>query len=445
MTLVLRFLGLFFSKLMRKYLPDPLIFAILLTLLTFGLGVFVQKQSAIAMITYMGDGFWNLLSFAMQMSLILVTGHILASTKLMGWVLRTIAKQVKSRFSAIVLVCMTMILTSYLNWGFGLVFTSLLTVETASNMKGKALHYPLLVASAYSGFLVWHVGLSGSAPLLVNTKGHFLEMAIGLIPVSETIFSPIAYIPTVVLFFTLPFIMASMHPKKADEIVEFVQQKDVNEKESHKDLKSVTPADKIENSKLLPFVFATIGTFYILHYFLSLRGSLDLNILNFIFLMLGLFLHGTPKAFVHAAADAGKNLWSIVIQFPLYAGIMGMMINSGLAASIANWFASISTAKTLPLLTYYSAGLINLFIPSGGGQWSIQGPIMVQAAQQIGAPISKVVMGFSWGDAWTNMVQPFWALPLIAIAKVNLREIMGYCVIALIWAGFITSFSLLCF
>lgn len=436
---MLRVLGNVFSKFAKKYLPDALIFAMILTLITFVLGMVIQKKSPIDMIVYMGDGFWSLLSFAMQMCLVLMTGHILAQTKPMAAILRAIARAADTPFKAVALACVVMIVTSYLNWGFGLIFTSLLAIEIARNMKGKGLHYPLLVASAYSGFLVWHAGLSASAPLLVNTKGHFLETKIGLVPVSQTIFSPIGYVPVLVLLVTLPFIMAAMHPKK-EEAIEVDPSVFGEKKEKPKKSPSeMTPAEKMENSAVLSMIIGIVGLIYIFYYFLVKKGSLDLNILNFIFLMLGILLHGTPRNFIDAAIEAGKTVWAIVVQFPFYAGIMGMMTKSGLAATIANWFASFSTAKTLPLFTFWSAGLINLFIPSGGGQWSVQGPIMVEAAMKIGASVPKVIMGVAWGDAWTNMIQPFWALPLLSVAKLEIRDIMGYCVMALIWSGIVTS------
>lgn len=436
---MLRVLGDAFSKFAKKYLPDALIFAMILTLITFVLGMVIQKKSPIDMIVYMGDGFWSLLAFAMQMCLVLMTGHILAQTKPMAALLRMIAKAANTPFKAVALACVVMIVTSYLNWGFGLIFTSLLAIEIARNMKGKGLHYPLLVASAYSGFLVWHAGLSASAPLLVNTQGHFLQAKIGLIPVSQTIFSPIGYVPVLVLLFTLPFIMAGMHPKK-EQVIEVDPSVFVEKKEKpKKDPSQMTPAERMENSMVLSLIIGIIGLIYVFYYFFVKKGSLDLNILNFIFLMVGILLHGTPRNFIDAAIEAGKTVWAIVVQFPFYAGIMGMMTKSGLAATIANWFASFSTAKTLPLYTYWSAGLINLFIPSGGGQWSVQGPIMIDAAMKIGASVPKVIMGVAWGDAWTNMIQPFWALPLLSVAKLEIRDIMGYCVMALIWSGIVTS------
>jgi len=440
----MRKLGSFFSKLVKKFLPDALIFAFFLTIITFLLGIFIKNKTPFEMISYMGDGFWDLLNFAMQMTLILMTGHILAQTKPVNKLLKQISKLATTPFKAVALVNISMIVTTYLNWGFGLIFTSLLSIEIAKNLKGKGLHYPLLIASAYSGFLVWHAGLSGSAPLLVNTKGHFLENTIGLISVKQTIFSPIGYLPTLILFFTLPFIMAAMHPKNKNEIIEvdpeLFEKNGSNAKKEEK--KEITPAERLENTFYLPLIISIIGLVYVFYYFLIKKGSLSLNILNFIFLMLGILLHGSSKNFINAAKESVKTVWGIIIQFPFYAGIMGMMINSGLATSIANWFASFATAKTLPLYSYLSAGLINIFIPSGGGQWAVQGPIMTQAALKIGADIPKIVMGIAWGDAWTNMIQPFWALPLLAVAKLEIRDIMGYCLVALIWSGIITSFLL---
>jgi short-chain fatty acids transporter len=438
---MLRVLGNFFTRIARRWIPDALLFAMLLCLLTFILGIAIQHKSPLEMIRYMGDGFWGLLAFAMQMALIIMTGHIFATTKPMKAVLKAIAKAADTPFKAVALACAVMVVACYVQWGFGLIFTSLLAIEIARNMKGKGLHYPLLVASAYSGFVVWHAGLSASAPLLVNTKGHFLESQIGLVPVSETIFSPIGYVPVLVILVTLPWIMAAMHPKKDEEIIE-IDPAMFSEKEktiTKKKRSEMTPAEKMENSSVISTIISVMGIVYIFYYLFIKKGSLDLNIVNFIFLVFGLLLHGTPRNFIDAAIEAVGGTWGVILQFPFYAGIQGMMINSGLAATIAMWFASFSTPKTLPLFTYWSAGLINFFVPSGGGQWAVQGPIMTAAAQQIGASVPKVIMGVAWGDAWTNMIQPFWALPLLGVAKLGVRDIMGYCVMSLIWSGIVTS------
>ena len=439
-VLMLRFLGNAFAKFARRYLPDALIFAIILTLLTLVLGMIIQKESFVDMVKYMGEGFWNLLSFAMQMCLVLMTGHILASTKFVGGILDSVAKVAKKPYQAVALACVVMVITCWLNWGFGLIVTSLLAVKIAKNMKGKGLHYPLLVASAYSGFVVWHAGLSGSAPLLVATEGHFLESEIGIVPISSTLFAPFSILAVIVILVTLPFIMAGMHPKRKDDIIEVDPEMfPEDEKQELKPKSKMTPAERLENSPVLSIIISLIGIVYIFYYFFVTKGSLNLNILNFIFLMLGLLLHVTPRNFIDAAKEAGKTVWGIVVQFPFYAGIMGMMLKSGLAVTISNWFVSFASATTLPVWSFLSAGLVNLFVPSGGGQWAVQGPIMVDAAQKLGTEVPKVVMGVAWGDAWTNMIQPFWALPLLSVAKLDIRDIMGYCVMALIWTFIVVS------
>ena len=178
-----------------------------------------------------------------------------------------------------------------------------------------------------------------------------------------------------------------------------------------------------------------MGLAYLIHFFGFGNGSLGLDSVNFIFLFAGVLLHRTPAAYLRALNQAIRGAGGIVLQFPLYAGIMGMMVNSGLAASISQWFVDISTAQTFPLFAFLSAGIVNIFVPSGGGQWAVQGPIVMPAAEALGVAPARAAMAIAFGDAWTNMIQPFWALPLLAIAGLGIRDIMGYCIVALLWSG----------
>ena len=181
------------------------------------------------------------------------------------------------------------------------------------------------------------------------------------------------------------------------------------------------------------------------YHFATKGFILDLNIVNTIFVILGIILHGTPQRFLAAVQDAIKTTGGIVFQFPFYAAIMGMMTDSGLASVISGWFVAISNETTFYLFTFYAAGLVNFFVPSGGGQWSVQAPIMLEAATSINADYAKTAMAIAWGDAWTNMIQPFWALPALAIAGLKARDIMGFCVLVLIFTGIIISIGFLFF
>ncbi|WP_449288485.1 TIGR00366 family protein [Marinobacter salarius] len=197
----------------------------------------------------------------------------------------------------------------------------------------------------------------------------------------------------------------------------------------------------MENSRILAWLIGFSGIAFIFQYFIE-GGGLNLNIVNFMFLFVAIILHQTPKRLLASLNEAVKGGAGIVIQFPFYAGIMSVMTASGLAASISTGFVSIASAESLPFWSFISAGVVNIFVPSGGGQWAVQAPVMLPAAQELGADISRVAMGVAWGDAWTNLLQPFWALPVLAIAGLKAKDIMGYCLMLLIVTGIIISAGL---
>jgi short-chain fatty acids transporter len=436
-------LGRFFSKVAKRFLPDAFLFALILCFIVFGLGMIIEGQSFMAMTTYFGGGMWAFLTFSMQMALIIVTGSALATSRPVKKILVAIARTAKTPGQAIVVVSFVTAIGCWLNWGFGLIIGALLAKELARTVKG--IHYPLLVASAYSGFLVWHAGISGSIPLkLTGADSIMAKFGDGaIVPASETIFSPANLILVAILVISLPIINRLMLPKDVKEVIEvdpalFI----VEEEATLKPKKDMTPAERMENSVILSAIMTVIGLIYIVSYFIK-GGSISLDIINFIFLVLGIALHKTPIKYVHAVGEAVKGVGGVVLQFPFYAGIMGMMINSGLADTFSQGFVNISNTTTFPFFSFLSAGVVNFFVPSGGGQWGVQGPIMIPAAKQLGVSYSSTAMAIAWGDAWTNMIQPFWALPLLGVAKLNIRDIMGYTTVILLYSGVIISLFML--
>jgi short-chain fatty acids transporter len=437
----------FFVSLVQRFLPDPFIFAVILTFIVFLMGIGIADNTPIQMVKHWGDGFWNLLAFAMQMSLILITGHALANSNLFKNILRSIAGVPNGPGQAIVLTTFISAIACWINWGFGLVIGALLAKEMARQVEG--IDYPLLIASAYSGFIVWHAGLAGSIPLTVATEGNFSqEMIGGVIPIGQTIFSNLNLVLSAVVIVTIPFINRFMLPDKKDRII--VDNSVLDDNSNSKVDSSVQKneqeyfADKIENSVILTILLGLLGLSYIGYYFAN-GGGLNLNIVIFIFLTLGIILHKTPRRYLTAFNEAVKGAGGIILQFPLYAGIMGMMVSSGLATIISQWFVSISTEVTFPFFAFLSAGLVNFFVPSGGGQWAVQAPVMVPAGAELGVPAFKTAMAVAWGDAWTNMIQPFWALPALGIAGLGARDIMGYCIVILIWVGILASLGFMIF
>lgn len=436
----------FFVTVMQRYLPDAWLFAILLTLVVFVMGLVLTPAGPLEMIQYWGGGFFNLLAFSMQMVLVLVTGYVLASTPPVRAVLRGLARSAKSASGAIVITTLVAGVASWLSWGFGLIVGALLAREMAREVKD--VDYRLIVASAYSGFLVWHAGLSGSAPLAIATPGHFLEGVMGIIPVSETIFAPYNLIIAAALLVVLPFVNRAMLARKEDRFIidpALLEQPPAAAGSAPVGAGATqadSPADWMEKTPLFSMLMGLFGIIYFVLWFRG-GGTLTLDIVIFIFLVAGMILHGTPRNYLNALTEAIKGAGPIVLQFPFYAGIMGMMVTSGLAGIIAGWFVNISSAATLPFWSFISGGIVNFFVPSGGGQWAVQGPIMIDAARQLGADMGRVTMGVAWGDAWTNMIQPFWLLPALGIAGLRARDVMGYCVMALLVSGVLVSLGLL--
>jgi short-chain fatty acids transporter len=431
----------FFTIIVQRYLPDPFVFALLLTLILFFAGIGFTPHGPLEMIQFWGNGFWNLLAFAMQMCLILVTGHALASSPLVKRWLKSLAGVAKTPAQGVVLVTLGSAVACLINWGFGLIVGALFAKEVAKRVKGS--DYRLLIASAYIGFLTWHGGLSGSVPLLAATKGNPMEKTTGIIPLTHTIFTSYNLFITLALLIVLPIMTKMMMPKPHEVVA-------IDPKLLEEDAAAVAyemPAErtfavKLENSKIITYLIVALGFGYLIYFFATKGFKVDVNMVNLIFFIAGLLLHGTPASYMHAVSNAARGTAGILIQFPFYAGIQGMMEMSGLGGMITNAFLSISNVHTFPFLAFLSSGVINFFVPSGGGHWVVQGPFIMPAAHALGVNPGTAAMSIAYGEAWMNMAQPFWALPALAIAGLGVRDIMGYCVTTLLVSGIIFAIGL---
>lgn len=424
---------------MEKFLPDPYVFVVILSGFVVLLGIGLTNSSPLDMVIYWGNGFWGLLSFTMQMVIVLTAGHVLANSPLFKKLLTSIAMKIKTPGKAIITVTLISLIACWINWGFGLVIGAIFAKEIARHVK--KVDYRLLIASAYSGFIIWHGGLAGSIPLSIATENHPFANKMGVIPVTETIFSVYNLLIVIVIVITLPFFNRWMMPKE-DDTVE-IDPNLLKDEEQKLPVPENTFASISERSYILTAFVGLIGLTYLIYHFATKGFVLDLNVVNTIFIVLGIIFHVTPQRFLAATQNAIKTSSSIVFQFPFYAGIMGMMTESGLAKVFSEWFIAISNDVSFYLFTFLSAGLVNFFVPSGGGQWAVQGPIMLEAAQAIGADYAKTAMAIAWGDAWTNMIQPFWALPALAIAGLKAKDIMGFCLFVLLFTGIIISIAFL--
>ena len=440
-------------RVMNRFLPDPFLFAIILTIVVFVAGCLATWQNPWDMAwawagkgkTSEPGGMWNLLSFSMQMALVLVLGSAFASAPVIKKILGAIANTAKSKMSAIIVVTAVSTVCCWLNWGFGLIVGALLAKEVARRVKD--VDYPLLIASAYSGFVIWHAGLSGSIPLTIS-GGYTIGDVKYQADITASVFHPMNIIMCLVVLVGLPLINYAMHPDKDHTItVNPAVLKDAEERTYTVE----TPAQKIEHSKILWVLTLVLGFAYIIRFFIEPDfgpKKLDLNVVNAIFLFLGLLAHGDLRRYVDAIGDAAGGAAGVLLQFPFYAGIMGIMTAANaqgvsLASIISNFFADISTNVTFPVWTFLSAGIVNFFVPSGGGQWAVQGPIVMPAAGRLGVEAGRAGMAIAWGDQWTNMIQPFWALPALGVAGLSAKDIMGYLVTVLIFVGVVACLGFL--
>ena len=435
-------------KLVQNFLPDAFVFCIILTIIVFIAAIPVTGAGPMAIVNAWGGGVWNLLAFSMQMALVLVLGSALANAPAVKKIIVALAGVPKKPASSIAFVFVVSAIACFLNWGFGLIVGALLAKEVAKKIPN--VDYRLIIAAAYAGFVIWHSGISGSIPLsmtslgadgaVANTGGAVTET----VPTSLTIFSAWNLLMILILVIVLALVLYAMHPDEKDT-VSIDPKLLVDEEKTYPD--PVTPAEKIENSMILSYIVVVLGVVYLIKYFIgagNILNALNLNIVNLIFLILGIAVYKRPIAYVRAIGAAAESAGGIILQFPFYAGIQGMMVfapegGTSIAAAMSNFFVSISNQTTFPVFCYLAAGIVNFFVPSGGGQWAVQGPIMMPAGLSLGVHPAVTAMGIAWGDAWTNMLQPFWALPALGVAGLGARDIMGYCAIVLIVTGIVTA------
>ncbi len=433
------------NRFLERWIPSALTFAIVLTLIVAALAMTLTQTSPIDVVKGWGDGLAGLLAFMTQMCLILLLGYMLANTrpvrKLLGW----LASVPTGPGTAYVFVFVVGAIASLITWGLGLIVGTLLAREIAvqSRKRGYKAHFPLLVAAGYSGFVVWHMGYSGSGPLTAATPDSFLAESLGgkLVPVSETIFSSWNMLTALAVIVVVGLLFFLIRPKAGDPVYELPEAVG-SEKVDEADDEVVTPADRIDASRVLTLILGLALVTYLAVHFIQ-GGTLTLDIVNWSFLALILLLVRSPFELIHLTKKAASNVGEILLQFPLYAGILGIMSSSGLITLFSDAFVSISTPTTFGVLALLSAGIVNFFVPSGGGQFAVQGPIMIDAAHQLGVDPSVAIMAVAYGDQWTNMIQPFWALPVLAIAGLKMRDILGYTFVTLLGSGIVMAAGLL--
>lgn len=455
----------FIEKAFRALLPSPFSIALLLTAVTFLIAWFSMKSDehgidrVWTLLTFWEEGLWDapMLAFAVQMMLMLVLGHVLALTTPVDRFIGKVTQYCDSTARSAAIVTVLTISVGLFNWGLGLIFGAILARKVGEHAarKGIALNYALVGAAGYSGMMVWHGGVSGSAPIKAADSGHVHELMTGVLPgdqlnalpeqisLSETTFGGMNLLVMVLLIVLLPLFMYWMGKRSAPSL-HLPQESDVT---SVKDEEQACGAERLDAARWFSLLIGSLIFGYLIAKTVFVfptegLGIITPNFINLLLLGMALMLHESIRAFLKAIDAAIGGASGILIQFPLYFGILGIMKHSGLVTQMSDFFVAHSTVDTFPMFTFFSAGLVNVFVPSGGGQWMIQGPIVINAATAMGASIPKAIMALSYGDQITNMLQPFWALPLLGITGLKAREILPY-TFALMLVGCLIFLSVL--
>lgn len=427
--------------------PDPFVLAVGLTVLVLlaamAFGDRPGEPFAVVEAWTSDAGMWRLLTFGMQASLMLVLGTALAEAPAFRRGLRALVAVPRTARQLVGLTALVSIVLALLNWSLCLIGAALFAraAGVRARREGWRLHYPLLCAAAYSGLMVWHGGLSGTAPLkvtamrdLVEVLGEPLAAAVGELPLERTLFSTLNLIVSGGLLVAGPLLFMALTPTEgADAEAQPLAEDEPSDAAARAFVEDPGEDDGapllIERAERSPVVawllivpmFAGLAAFVVRQGI----GRLDLNTVNLALWCAALIAHRGARPFLAACERGIRGCTGIFLQFPLYAGIMGVMGASGLSARLTSMVAD-AGPQALGAVTFLTAGVLNFLVPSGGGQWAVQGPIITQAALDLGVPVERVLMAMAYGDQWTNMVQPFWALPLLGITGVRARDIVGY-------------------
>ncbi len=429
----------------EKLMPDPFVFAVLLTFIGALLAwAFAPNATPASIASAWYGGIFAIFTFAFQMVIMLVAGYALATSPQVHKVLARVASMATTPASAISLTLLVGMIASWLNWGLGLVTAALLAREIAKRVR---IDFGWLVAAAYSGFVISTEGLSGSIALSQATHGSALNMVEKFaghgLPLSQTVFTRFNLIPIAVLLVVLPIVFRYLAPTPAASV--YADPERLRAEDEQKPVREATDtiSSKLDHAWILNLLLVLFGAFAVFLELKHTHGAIDLNSVIIILLLLGLLLHWRPIAYIAAVKNAARITGPLILQYPLYGGLMGIITTTGLAGVISKIFIKYSTAHTLPFFTYLTSLVITLFVPSGGGHWAVQGPFAVPAARDLHASLAGTTMAVAMGESVANMLQPFFALPILAIAGIRMRRMMGFMVVTFLIALVVFGASLL--
>ena len=425
-------------SLFERWMPDPFVIAIVLTFATgLAAAALAPTGTPATIVASWYAGVFDILAFAFQMVLILVTGHALANAPPVLRALRALVSVAKTANQAIVLTFVTCAMASFLNWGFGLVVAAMLSREVARRMR---VDFGWVVAAAYSGWVVWATGFSSSIALTQASKGNklnIIEKVTGKVtPFGDMVFQPYNVVATLLILVCVSAAFVLIRPRDED-IVAFEPPPEAPSESKALRGDVDAPARRFERWPIWAWLFSLAGLATLGVAWATKGPTIDVNTVIWVFLMLGVGLHGSAVAYYGAINEAAKQVGSMILLYPIYGGIMGILNGTGLAGVISNAFVVVASAHTLPIWSFACSLFITFLVPSGGGHWAVQGPFVIPAAVQLGASPASTAMAVAAGENVAYMLQPFFALPVVAIAGIGIQRVMGYTAVTFLVSGVI--------
>ncbi|MDN4575692.1 serine--pyruvate aminotransferase [Pandoraea cepalis] len=417
-------------QLFERTIPDPFVLAILITAVVGALAlIFGPHASVDRLVTGWYKGFFGILTFAFQITLVLVTGHAFAHAPPVQRVFKGLISIARTPVQAAALTFLLVAIASFFNWGLGLVVSALLAREVAKRMK---VDFAWIVAAGFSGWVVWASGISSSIALAQSTAGsamNVVQKVTGtVLPFGDTVFTRFNLVPTVAMMIVMPFVLAWLKPSDENAVVlDTTLHPDPPVRQ--KPQGPLSFAKWLEHSWIGSAFIGVLGVALLVYTRYEHVAFSGVNAVIFVMFIAGIVLHGYPLAYADAVKNAAKQTGSMMLQYPLYGGIMGMMDATGLPDVISHFFIAISNAHTLPFWSYICSLIVTFFIPSGGGHWAVQGPFVVPAAVALHASVPATTMAVAMGEQVSNMMQPFWAAPVVAMAGIGVQRVLGFTVV----------------
>lgn len=433
--------------LFERIIPDPFVLAILITMVVVVVAVLVAPRVSFeGIVGGWYKGFFNILTFAFQITLVLVTGHAFAHARPVQALFRAVVAVARTPAQAAALTFLSVAVASFFNWGLGLVVAALLAREVAKRMR---VDFAWIVAAGFSGWVVWASGISSSIALAQSTHGSAMNVVEKLtgavLPFSEMVFTRFNLVPVLVMLVLTPIVLALIRPRE-DEVIVLDLEKNPDPPVRQRLRGRLTPAQWIENSWVGSAFIGLAGlSFLAIALTRHLAAFSGVNAVIFLMFVGGVVLHGYPLAYADAVKNAARQTGSMMLQYPLYGGIMGIMDATGLPDVLSHFFIQISTAHTLPFWSYVCSLLVTFLVPSGGGHWAVQGPFVIPAAVALHASVPGTTMAVAMGEQVSNMLQPFWAAPVVAMAGVGVQRVLGFTVMTFALAAVVFGAALLIF